>query len=297
MLAKIGEEGKVCVYTSQETNLYIDVNGFVPVDGSPLPLLPARLMDTRPGDQNQTVDGDYQGDGPIQEGTEIELAVAGRGDVPADSTAVSLNVGVVNASENGFITVYPCDEELPLASSVNFAPGQTVSNSVNALLDDDGQVCVYASKTVNVIVDVNATVPEGGSPIPLVPARLIDTRMGDDNTTVDGEFEGRGRVPAGFVVNLDVAGRGEVPEDATAVTINVGAVRASGPGYLTIFPCGTDQPFASSVNYRGDDVISNSVVAQLGDDGKICIYTLQETDLIADVTGAILPVTPFFPGD
>ena len=88
-------------------------------------------------------------------------------------------------------------------------------------------------------------------------------------------------------VELQVTGRGGVPDTATAVTINVGAVRASQPGYVTVYPCGEERPLASSINYRGNDVISNSVVAQIGEDGKVCIYTLRETDLIADVTGYV----------
>ena len=97
---------------------------------------------------------------------------------------------------------------------------------------------------------------------------------------------------AGATVELVVAGRGGVPDDATSAVLNVGAVRATEAGYITVFPCGEEQPLASSINYRGDDVISNSVTAQIGEDGKVCIYTLRETDMITDVTGFVEPVMP-----
>ena len=291
VFAPIGEDGTVCVYSSAEANLYADVNGFVPAGGSPEPLVPARLLDTRPA-PNETVDGMFEGDGPILAETEVELQVTGRGGVPDAAGAVALNVGAVNPTEPGFLTLYPCGEDRPLASSVNFAPGKTVSNTSNALIGEDGKICIYSSKTVNVIVDVNGTIPSGGSPRSLVPARLLETRVGTGNETIDGEFEGDGPLAAGAVLELVVAGRGGVPDTATAATINVGSIRPTDPGYLTIYPCGEDRPFASSVNYRGGDVISNSVLAQIGDDGKVCIFTFRQTDLIADVTGFVAPVTP-----
>ncbi len=287
VFAQIGEDGKVCIYSSAGADLYADLNAFVPDGGSPVPLLPARLLDTRDGDDFMTIDNEFEGDGPIQAGTEVELQVTGRGEVPDDAGAVALNVGVVRPDERGFLTIYPCGEDRPLTSSVNYAPGTTVSNAANALIGEDGKVCIYSSKTVNVIADVNATVPDDEAPTPLTPARLLETRSGDVDMTVDGLFEGDGRVGPNAEVELQVTGRGGVPDSATAVTINVAAVRASQPGYVTVYPCGEERPLASSVNYRGNDVISNSVVAPIGEDGKVCIYTLRETDLIADVTGFV----------
>ena len=40
-------------------------------------------------------------------------------------------------------------------------------------------------------------------------------------------------------------------------------------------------------------MISNGVIAKVGDGGKVCIYTLVETDLIADVSGSASPPIPF----
>ena len=287
VFAQIGEDGKVCIYSSAGAELYADLNASVPDGGSPMPLLPARLLDTRDGDDFTTTDNLFEGEGPIQAGTEVELQVTGRGGVPDDASAVALNVGAVRPDERGFLTIYPCGEDRPLTSSVNYAPGITVSNAANALIGEDGKVCIYSSKTVNVIADVNATIPDNEAPTPLAPARLLETRSGDVDKTIDGLFEGEGRVGPDAEVELQVTGRGGVPDTATAVTINVAAVRASQPGYVTVYPCGEERPLASSINYRGDDVISNSVVAQIGEDGKVCIYTLRETDLIADVTGFV----------
>ena len=60
-----------------------------------------------------------------------------------------------------------------------------------------------------------------------------------------------------------------------------------GPGYLTVFPCGTKQPLASNVNYNGNDIRSNAVLAKIGTNGNVCVYTSADTDLIIDINGYI----------
>ncbi|MGK0311437.1 MAG: hypothetical protein ACI8RC_001052, partial [Ilumatobacter sp.] len=40
-----------------------------------------------------------------------------------------------------------------------------------------------------------------------------------------------------------------------------------------------------NVNYNGNDVGSNAVLAKIGTDGNICVFTYAETDLIIDVNG------------
>jgi hypothetical protein len=52
-----------------------------------------------------------------------------------------------------------------------------------------------------------------------------------------------------------------------------------------VFPCGTRRPNAASVNYVGGDVVANAVFAKIGEGGKVCVFTLAETDLVIDVNG------------
>ncbi len=250
-------------------------------------LTPARLLETRIGPDNTTVDGLFEGDGRLAAGGTVELVVAGRGGVADDASAVVLNLGAILPDSDGFLTVYPCGEEQPLASNVNYYAGDVVSNAVLAKIGDDGKVCIYTLAEVDLIADVNSEVAADGSPTPVSPARILETRDVPGYDTVDGLFEAEGRLAAGETLELVVAGRGGVPDDAKAVLMNLGAVLPSGPGFLTVFPCGDDQPLASSVNYDGSDVVSNTMLAKIGDDGKVCIYTLVETDLIADVNGFV----------
>ena len=86
------------------------------------------------------------------------LQVTGTGGVPADATAVVLNVTAVGPTAAGWLTVYPADAPLPLASNVNFSAGQTVPNSVQVKLGagaQAGQIKIFNSAgQTHVIVDV-----------------------------------------------------------------------------------------------------------------------------------------------
>lgn len=103
--------------------------------------------------------------------------------------------------------------------------------------------------------------------------------------TVDGVSNGIGVRTAGSVTELQVTGGAGVPADATAVFLNVAAVDAQAKGFLTVYPCGTPTPNASTLNYTSGSTVANGTIAQLGTGGKVCIFTQDATDLIVDLTG------------
>ncbi|MEQ9163119.1 MAG: hypothetical protein RLN74_10445, partial [Ilumatobacter fluminis] len=123
--------------------------------------------------------------------------------------------------------------------------------------------------------------------VPLVPARLLETRSGSGDATVDHRFEGQGRVGADGVVELVVAGRGGVPVDAEAVMLNVTVVGPSGAGHATVYPCGVSRPLASNLNYLAGVAVPNAVLAKVGVGGKVCVHTHAETHLVVDVNGYV----------
>ena len=148
-----------------------------------------------------------------------------------------------------------------------------------------GKVCIFTLAGADVLADVNGYVPAGGAVGTVVPARLLETRSG--LSTVDGLFNGVGRQAAGATIELTVAGRGGVPVDAAAVLLNVTAVFPDGPGFATVWPCGTSRPDASNLNYSAGQVVPNAVLAKIGVGGKVCIFTLAGADVLADVNGYV----------
>jgi len=283
VIAKVGADGKVCVYSSQAIDAVVDVAGYFPDPDGFSPLgEPRRVLDTRVG--FATVDGVDAGSGVIDGDGVHEVVVAGRAGVPASAASVVLNVTAVDAGGAGFATVYPCGVERPLASNVNFTKGDTVPNSVIAKVGADGKVCVYSSQRIDAVVDVAGYFPdpEGFSPLG-EPRRVLDTRVGF--ATVDGVDAGSGVIDGDGVHEVVVAGRAGVPATAASVVLNVTAVDAAAAGFATVYPCGVPRPLASNVNFVSGDTVPNSVIAKVGSDGKVCVYSSQRIDAVVDVAG------------
>jgi hypothetical protein len=146
-------------------------------------------------------------------------------------------------------------------------------------------VCIFTDAATDLLVDVNGWFAGTSTFDALVPARLADTR--DGAATIDGEGVGFGPVGAEVTFAVDVAGRGGVPADARAASLNITAVDPGGAGYLTVWPCDQPQPNASNLNYRTGQTIPNAVLTQLSADGRVCIFTSAPTHLLVDVNGRL----------
>jgi M6 family metalloprotease-like protein len=251
---------------------------------------PQRLLDTRAG--QTTADGQFAGRGARAAGSTLALQVGGRVGLPTDAAAVVLNVTVTSPGAAGFVTAYPCDQKRPTASNLNYTAGQTVPNAVISAVSGDGTVCLYTLARAELIVDASGWFPAGAFTPLARPQRLLDTRRGQP--TADKRFSGTGTRPGRSVLELPVAGRAGVPGDATAVAMNVTVTGPGGPGYVTVFPCGSATPTASNVNYTAGQTVPNLVISRLGPDGSVCLYTHDTTELIVDVAG-MLPADTFRP--
>ena len=282
VLAKVGADGTVCLFTSQPIHLVVDVNGYAPATTSYEPLNPARLIDTRT--DGTTVDGAQQAAGLVGADSTTTLQVGARGGVPADATSVVLNVTTTESTADGYITAYPCGADRPNASSVNGVANATVANLVITKLGVGGTVCIFSQSKTHLIADVNGYFAPGGSYVSVVPARLMDSRSTAAGTTVDGQNAGGGIIPLGTVTPLVVNGRGGVPE-ATTVVLNVTVTEPAAAGYVTAYPCGIDPPNASNLNYAPNQTVANGALVKVGTGGSVCLYNSQPTHLVIDITG------------
>ncbi|TVR24214.1 MAG: hypothetical protein EA389_11205, partial [Ilumatobacter sp.] len=142
---------EVCVYVYGSAHVIADVSGFVPADGGFGALVPARIVDTRPGGVKV---GSADGAGEA-----LRVNVLGRGGLPSSGVgAVVLNVTVTETEGpvmgGGYATVFPCGVQ-PEASNLNFVGGDVVANSVIAPVSSSGEVCVYVYGSAHVIADVS----------------------------------------------------------------------------------------------------------------------------------------------
>jgi hypothetical protein len=115
---------------------------------------------------------------------------------------------------------------------------------------------------------------------PLTPARLVDTRIGNG---VSGRLASR--VPRTF----DVAGRGGVPADATAVTGNLTVTKPTSAGYLALGPDPDASPGTSTLNFPAGETRANNVTVRLSAGGQLSAVfvgtTGARTHFVFDVTG------------
>jgi Fibronectin type III domain len=285
--------GKVCIYTSSAMDLVVDVTGYVP-DGSVLgALAPGRVYETRSA-PNVTIDGQQTALGRTTAGEVVEVEVAGRAGVPTGADSAIINITAIRPTTGGFITSFPCGTTQPLTASLNYAAGQVIANGAIIKLGttgtNTGKVCIYTSSAMDLVVDVTGYIPVTTGFGALSPGRIYETRSAP-NVTVDGQQTAVGRTTAGEVVEVDVAGRAGVPNDADAAVLNITAIRPTTGGFITSFPCGTTQPLTASLNYAAGQVIANGAIIKLGttgtNTGKVCIYTSSAMDLVVDVTGYV----------
>jgi hypothetical protein len=129
---------------------------------------------------------------------------------------------------------------------------------------------------------------------PVQPCRILDTRNTAAgaiaaNTTRSfvainsSSYTGQG----GSATNCGTLGL-----SATAVAINLTAVFPTAQGFGTIFPFGTAQPTASSVNYVAGAVVANGVIAQIPNplsSFDFTIYTFAQSHYVADIVGYFAP--------
>jgi VCBS repeat-containing protein len=189
------------------------------------------------------------------------------GDVLSAVLVSTAQHGTLSLAANGSFTYTP---------TANFNGTDSFTYRAN-----DGTVD-SAPVTVTITVAAVAVPPPTSHPagyVPVTPERLLDTRAGVGTRA--------GIVPADGVVELTVTGVGatNVPADASAVVLNVTATEAQAPGFVTVWPCGQPRPNASNLNTTPGLNTPNSVTAKIGTGGKVCLYTLTPTHLIADING------------
>lgn len=255
-----------------------------PADPTIEPLVPGRYWDTR---DEPTFDGLYSNTGRVAAGTSYAIQIAGRGGVPDGATAVVANLTAILPSGAGHAAMYPCTGAVPVASHLNYGPGSVVANSATVPLSPTGELCVFSFAEAGFVLDVSGFVSGDSDVVATAPARYLETRSGPNRTTFDGLFQGQGALAAGQVFELQVAGRGDVPADAQAVLLNVTAVAPAAAGHFTLFPCTDEVPLASTLNYGAGAVVPNGAIAELSDDGALCIFTKAASDVIVDVAGYV----------
>jgi hypothetical protein len=277
-IVKLSADGRVCFVSDKPTHLIADVTAFSTPTAPFSPITPARIFESRPA---STVDGQQANVGKLVANATTQVRVGGRAGVPLSAAVAALNITVADPAAAGFVTVYPCGEAKPNASTVNFRAGQTVANLTLSKLGTDGRICVISDQSTHLIVDVTAFAPPATTLGNLSPARLLDSRPA---ATVDGRYSNTLKLRANVVVDLPVSGRASVPAGASTAALNITIVDPASAGFLTAYPCGTAKPNTSNVNFTAGQTVANLSILKIGDGGKVCLVSDQPSHLIVDIT-------------
>lgn len=286
VISPVDASGNVAIFngSSGAQDVVVDVQGYFPLGSAYVPMTPQRYLETRKG--HATVDGQNQGVGALIRGGLLDLNIAGRTSIPAIGVdAAIFNLTVVQPIGAGYVTVWPNGDMQPNASNLNFNAGLTIPNLVISGLGS-GAVSLFNGGTAaaDLLVDVQGWFPSGSGYMALVPARLLDTRNGQN--TIDGQYAGKGALAAGTSLDLQVSGRGGVLGAGTVV-LSVASVLPTQGGYITVWPTGSVLPLASSLNLNPGTTIANLALVKVGSNGKVSIFNGSQAavDVLVDVQG------------
>ena len=245
---------------------------------------PVRLVDTRIGASACQAQG-----APITGGTSLTVPSRVTCDsltIPANAAAITGNITTVGPVANGFLTVYPSSATQPQAANTNYQAGQTLNNVFTVGLGAaDGAFKVFALQTTDVVIDITGYFAPPGAgglffhPLP-APVRLLDTRAKATACTTPGtpllantEFLQQGNAICG------------IPGSAVALVGNATTVGPAAQGFLTLFPANETRPVIASGNYQSGQTLNSPFTVGLSPSGNFTIYSLQQTNLVIDVTG------------
>ncbi len=237
-------------------------------------ITPVRLVDSRDGTGGFT--------GQVGAGCTLQLDLTGSV-APTDADAVALSLTAI-AAERGFYTVYPCANGRPDTSNLNARPNVPTPNLVVATPDASGIVCIFSLKESHLIIDLAGWWSPGPDRFQTItPVRADDSRLTNSSP-----------LPAESVRSVVLAGS-ILPTDATAALINLTVTEPADFGFLTAYPCGTEPPRASNLNFVPGESRAVSAIVGIGDAGAICIFSSTSHHVVIDVVGFYSPAPQFGP--
>lgn len=283
----VGAQGGVTIFNHAGTaNVVVDLDGYYTstpqATGLYNPVNPLRVF------------GTLASGNAIGTGVSSAVAVTGGSTgVPADASAVVVNVTAAGSTEASFLTVYPEPNSgtptPPTSANLNFDAGQIIGNRVVVPAGKNGDIELYNhAGSVNVDVDLygyyTGMAGELGSGfVPLSPTRFVDTRVSRGGSIISGVNS----------ENFDFISDG-IPITATAIAAGVTVVPGNQGGYLAIYPTIDSAPPGV-----GDLAFPAGTVTQSFSQGtlnsasiKIFNSSATPVDVVIDAFGYFAPPPP-----
>jgi hypothetical protein len=268
-IIQLGASGTIELYENVPGDVVVDITGaFVAAASSRagryVPVAPRRLVDTR--DQGPFA-------GVLAPGGELTMPLPAG--VPADASALAINVTSVGDTVSGFLSARPAGTPFQVTSFLNTnGSGQAVAATTIAPVTASG-VTLYSHGGGHVVVDflgwftgASANDASDGLFVPIGPQRVLDTRESPPRAWPGGTVG----VPNSF-------------PGAAALVTNVTATRSDRAGFVTAYAAGTSRPDTSTLNPATfEHTLANLAITRLSDMG-LAYYSHAGNDVVVDVTG------------
>ena len=267
-ITKIDDLGRLRVYTSVPAFVVVDVVGAFVAQGANVaagrfvPSTSARLFDSRPNNI-------------VAAGASVTIRLPSG--VPADVTALALNITVTESTRPGFVTAFPAGTAMPKASVLNLDSFDQTRAAGGIFGVSPQGITLFLSGGGHVVVDYSgyftgsSAVPSSDGLFSVVdPVRLMDTRQ----TSPLGV--GVPIYPQGGV-ELAVSQHGSMAYNVTSVDGDAGFIRS--------YAAGTPQPDTSTLNPQGQgDIVANFAITQTSNRG-LGYWSQPQTNLVVDLQG------------
>ncbi len=208
--------------------------------------------------------------------------------IPATAQAYSVNVTVVPKGPLGFLTMFPCGQTLPLASTLNSIDGRVKAAAAIVPAGASGGVCAFATNNTDLVLDINGYFVSASDAsvlafYPVAPCRLVDTRGA---TGTLGGPSLIGNATRTFPV---LASPCQIPATAKAYSLNFTSVPKGSLGFLSTWPAGQPIPLVSTLNATTGAVTANAAIVPSGTNGDISVFVTNDSDLVVDINGYFAP--------
>ncbi|WP_030606331.1 LamG-like jellyroll fold domain-containing protein [Streptomyces fulvoviolaceus] len=292
-IVPVGNDGKIDLYTHIDTSsgttaLIVDLTGYFTSSPSltgnqtyaPL-TSEVRALDTRSSVAHTTLSST----GTVAAGTNFTLQITGLNGVPANATAVAVNLAAANAADTGFLQAYATGYAPTADTSLSYNPGNAIASlSGDVPIGTNGTITISVhSSAAAVIADISGyytTSTTGQKFHTTNPTRLVDTRSGIGGSSSPVTSLGTYTLATSTTQQVTMA---TTPTLAAMLTVT----NSTGSGYAIAYPTAVGKPATSNLNWGTDDTLANLTLTPTDANGQISIYNNSDgtADFIVDTSG------------
>ena len=292
-IVPLGQDGKIDLYNASTgtAHVLVDITGYFTSDISLTgdqtyhPLATAqRIFNTYSSDANTSLTKT----GPVAASTAFTVGIQNVDGIPANATAVAINLTTTNETGGGFLEVYAtgtvpaADTALTYSSAIGDA-----SLSADAPVGTGGTITIdNLGSAANVLGDVSGyyTNDTTGQAYHTVnPTRLLDTRSGIGTGTA-----GAGAIAANSTYPIAATDTDQI----TTATSPTFALQLTIAGSTTIgdaiaYATGATEPQTSNINWNTNQIIANLALTPTSSTGSFTIANQSNgaTQLVIDTSG------------